>query len=128
MKRDKFSLLCKYTSLLTLSVLLYIPAVKANPVMMPLIPWGTDPFFCIFYLTFLFLIGMLIEYSYFKKVLSREVTPQVRKNRVLFLLILKINLVTYPLTQVLAYIVYIFVNMLFCGTSIFISTHVYRSA
>ena len=113
MKKDKFSFLCIYVSLVLLSVLLYIPAVKANPVIMPLIPWGSDPFFCILYVTVLFLIGMSIEYSYFKRVLSREVTPQVRKNRVLFLLILKINLVTYPLTQILAYIVYIFVNLLF---------------
>jgi hypothetical protein len=113
MKGYKFSILCESILLSSLSILISIPSIKANPVMIPLIPWSYDPFFCIIYLTILFLIGILAEYFYFKSSMSKKSPSQITEKKVLFFTILKINLVTYPLTQVLAYIFYVFVSLLF---------------
>jgi hypothetical protein len=113
MRKHESSFLYKYFLLISISILACIPSVKANPVAVPLIPWIYNPFFCIFYITVLFLIGTLVEYFYFKSSISKKNSSPASKNKTLLFTIFKINLVTYPLTQVLAYIFYIFVSFLF---------------
>lgn len=120
MRKHESSSLYKYFLLISISILACIPSVKANPVAVPLIPWSHDPFFCMFYITILFLIGTLIEYFYFKNSILKKKSSQASKNKVLLVTIFKINLVTYPLTQILAYIFYIFVSLLFWGFIFFI--------
>jgi hypothetical protein len=113
MRKHESSLLLQYLLLISMLILTCIPSVKANPVAVPLIPWIYNPYFCIFYITILFLIGTLVEYLYFRSVIAKKNSSQASKNKVLLFTIFKINLVTYPLTQVLAYIFYIVISWLF---------------
>lgn len=93
---------------LTLLFLLEISIVKANPVGVSLFYYGN-----IFYMTFIliivFIINTIIEYSithiFFKN--------YVLHNRELYKIIARVNLVTFPLTQVFAYIISLYFIMFF---------------
>lgn len=84
--------------IVTLSLELLIIKGYANPVVGG---WSEDPITRTILLTGFFLIGTSIEYSIFK---IRIIYKQ--KNRRLLFSCFKINIITFPLTQILAYIIY----------------------
>lgn len=69
----------------------------ANPVAVSL---PEDPFARTIFLTVFFLIGSFMEYLIFKLRITNK-----QKNRKMLLSCFKINLITFPLTQILAYII-----------------------
>jgi len=89
------------SQIVALIVLIQIIEVNANGVAIgPM----EDPALRIFFLTIMFIIGTSIEFGLFKLDIEKI---QSRKQEFLKP-VFKVNLVTYPLTQILAYIVYIY--------------------
>jgi len=73
-----------------------------------------NPFFTVPLLIIMFFLGAWLEYVYFDLILFRELSfSQYR-------LFLRINLVTFPLTQILAYFFYIYFVQFFWIYVIFI--------
>jgi hypothetical protein len=68
-----------------------------------------DPILRIFGLTIMFIIGTYVEYRLLK---LDDGEIQLRRKELLKP-VLKVNLVTYPFTQILAYIVYIYISPFF---------------
>ncbi len=66
-----------------------------------------DPIMRTFFLFFLFFLGSGIEYGVFRHSFS---TSRSRYNKDLLKSCFKVNLITFPLTQILAYIVYIYLK------------------
>ncbi|MCK4284923.1 MAG: hypothetical protein KAX18_01920 [Candidatus Lokiarchaeota archaeon] len=94
------------SQIVALIVLIQIIDVYANPI--PLEPIE-NPVLRIVALTIVFMIGTFFEYRLLK--LDDE-EIQLRKKELLWP-VFKVNLVTYPLTQILAYIVYIYILLFF---------------
>ena len=92
--------------LISLMIYLLITTVRANPV--PAYPIE-NPVVTTTFQFILFFLGIAVEYGIFK---MSKITTFVN-NRILFRSIFKINLITYPLTQIIAYIIYIYFFALF---------------
>lgn len=81
------------------------PVAYGNPIIPPTIKSGEIALIRILILIGMFFLGAKIEFAYFKsKILKRKVY-QFNTNYRLFL---KINLVTFPLTQIFAYFFYVY--------------------
>lgn len=98
---------------LTLLFLLEISMVKANPVVVPLY---VDIFYMTFILIMVFIINTIIEYS----INYISFKNYVLHNRELYKIIVMVNLVTFPLTQVFAYIISLYFMTFFFSYIIFI--------
>ena len=104
MRKHKSLVLLKYLLLLTIAFIVVIQSTKANPVVAQVIRLIDIPYISIPIITIFFVIGALVEYIYFKIIMSRITFTGRDNNKALLHSIFKINLITYPLTQVLAYI------------------------
>ena len=83
--------------------------VYGNPVVFDL---PENPFITVPLLIIMFFIGALIEYAYFNSTLiKKHRLENVSKSH--YKLFLRINLVTFPLTQILAYFFYIYFLLFF---------------
>ncbi|MHA1913181.1 MAG: hypothetical protein ACW986_02790 [Promethearchaeota archaeon] len=95
-------------NIIALFVIVQVKAVFANPVVISSRS-SEYPILRIIFLTFMFITGTFLEF-WLLKLDNDEI--QFRKKELLKPLF-KINLVTFPLTQILAYIVYIYALSLF---------------
>ena len=125
MGKKKSSLVLKFLLLIIISSIVTIRFAKANPVVYypSLIP--EYPIARLIIISIFFVIGVLIEYGYFKSKFSNKCLTF--ENKPLFMTLFKVNVVTYPLTQVLAYIVYIFLISFFWPLILLIETFVILS-
>lgn len=75
----------------------------------PIVPYPSeDPIIRTIILTNMFFIGTTIEYAIFKRGVVKRPS-----NKKLFSTCVKVNLVTFPLTQILAYIINIYLSSYF---------------
>jgi hypothetical protein len=93
-------------NIVALFVTIIIKEVYANPIGPEPIE---DPGLRISILTLLFVVGIFVEYSLLK---FENEKIQFRKQE-FFIPVLKINLLTFPLTQILAYVVYLYLVSFF---------------
>ena len=91
--------------LLFLSILSSAGYIRANPVVAPIVL--ENPFISIISLTVFFLIGTSVEYVFFKNYVNKFSTNIKERNKMLSHSIIKINLITYPIAQILAYMIYL---------------------
>ena len=84
----------------------FIQNVHGNPVAAPI---TENPFFRVIILISMFFIGTGVEYAYF----NHKIYGFEYDSKSLFRLIIRINLVTYPLTQILSYFFYIYFSLFF---------------
>ena len=110
MRKHKSPIFLKYLLLITISSLIFIRFVKANPTAI-MYPVPENPVLRLIIVSIFFVIGAIVEYFYFKNRFSKISLTFANKN--LFTNIFKVNLVTYPLTQIFAYIILIFLNPFF---------------
>jgi len=76
--------------------------VYGNPVMFPPLEPTKNPFITVPLLILMFFVGARVEHAYFNsKILKRNSFKYVPKSQ--YRTFLKINIVTFPLTQILAY-------------------------
>ena len=94
------------SNIIVLTVLVQVIEVCGNPIALERVE---DPYLRVFGLTIMFIIGTYIEYMLLK---LNDGEIRLRRNELLKPVI-KVNLVTYPLTQILAYIVYIYISSFF---------------
>lgn len=86
----------------------FIQNVYGNPVAIP----PENPFITVPLLIFMYFIGARVEYAYFNsKFFKKHGFENVSNSN--FNLFLKINLVTFPLTQILAYLFYLYFMQFF---------------
>ena len=105
MKKGNSLLIKESIFLLLLSILSFSRFVRANPVAIYPVE---NPYIRITVLTIFFLIGTSIEYVFFKNYLNKFSANKKERNKLLSRSIIKINLITYPITQILAYVIYLF--------------------
>ena len=87
----------------------FAQSVYGNPVVMDL---PENPFITVPLLIIMFFIGARIEYAYFNSTfIKKHRLENVSKSH--YKLFLRINLVTFPLTQILAYFFYIYFCLFF---------------
>jgi len=96
--------------LLLLSILVDARFVRANPI--PIFP-EENPYIRITLLTIFFLIGTSVEYGFFKLYFNKFSANTKERNKLLSRSIILINLITYPITQILAYIIFRFIWNIF---------------
>ena len=84
--------------------------VYGNPVLMDL---PENPFITIPLLILIFFIGSRVEYAYFNSKIFKKHRFSSQMSKSHYGLFLKINLVTFPLTQILAYFFYIYFMLFF---------------
>lgn len=98
----------KLIGILFISFILDFFTINAlgNPVLINPIE---NPVIKIFYLIFIFIIGTGLEYLILKQI---EIIVR-SESKGLFRSFFKVNLVTFPLTQILAYIVYIYLILFY---------------
>jgi len=96
--------------------ILFIPSVRANPVLPPVY----EPVFMAFYVIFLFIITFSIETAVIKLYLVKN--KPILDSRRFYKAIFAVNIFTFPLTQMFAIILYqYFLNDYDIGNVIFIS-------
>ena len=83
--------------------------VYGNPVALDL---PENPFITVPLLILMYIVGARVEYAYFNSTLSKNRGIKYG-SRTRYRLFLKINLVTFPLTQILAYFFYIYFILFF---------------
>jgi hypothetical protein len=88
----------------------FAQSVKGNPV--PMIPPMRNPIISILLLTNMFFFGVGVEFAYFNSTLIKRHRRDYDSKRH-YRTFLKINLVTFPLTQILAYFFYIYFAQFF---------------
>jgi hypothetical protein len=87
----------------------FIQNVYGNPVVLDL---PENPFITVPLLVLMFFIGSRVEYAYFNsKFFKKHKFESISKSH--YRLFLKINLVTFPLTQIIAYFFYIYFWLFF---------------
>ena len=90
--------------------------VYGNPVPISGVPIFKNPFFTVPLLIIMFFIGARVEYAYFNSTFFKKhrLENVSRSHYSLhYSLFLRINLVTFPLTQILAYFFYIYFMQFF---------------
>jgi len=76
--------------------------VYGNPIVAPPLELTKNPFFTVPLLILMFFVGARVEHAYFNsKILKKNSFNYVPKSQ--YRTFLKINIVTFPLTQILAY-------------------------
>ena len=103
MKRQIYFLICNIVAFL---IIIQVIEAYGNPIA---VESAEDPNLRIFGLTIMFIIGTYVEYRLLK---LDDGEIQLRRKELLKP-VLKVNLVTYPFTQILAYIVYIYISPFF---------------
>jgi hypothetical protein len=83
--------------------------VYGNPVALDL---PENPFITVPLLILMYIVGARVEYAYFNSTLSKNRGIKYG-SRTRYRLFLRINLVTFPLTQILAYFFYIYFWLFF---------------
>jgi len=106
MKKGNSLIIKEIVIAIVLSILFSARFVRANPIVIYPVE---NPYIRIIFLTIFFLIGTAVEYVFFKNYLKKFTTYLDEKNKILSRSIIKINLVTYPITQLFAYIIYLFI-------------------
>ena len=119
MRKHKSPIFLKYLLLITISSLIFIRFVKANPTAI-MYPVPENPIVRLIYISILFFLGSIVEYFYYKRNFSEIHLIIINKKIALLGTIFKINLVTYPLTQILAYIIFILFISFFWPSVLFI--------
>ena len=90
----------------------FIQLVYGNPVAAPPLDLLRNPFIAIPLLILMFYIGARVEYAYFNlNFFKKHDLKYISQND--YKLFLKINLVTFPLTQILAYFFYVYFEQFF---------------
>jgi len=107
MNRRKISSLW-FMILFLLYVFMIMPNVLADPVVVIGAP-HENLFLRLFLLTIFFLFATFVEFLFFKKVMFNKRSLLQGD----FKIFLRINVITYPLTQILVYIVYLYLSLFF---------------
>lgn len=110
MKKGNSLLIKESILVLLVSFLSFSRFVRANPIYLKPVE---SPFIRITFLTIFFFIGTSVEYIFYKIYLNKFSANTKERNKNLSRSIIKINLITYPITQILAYIIYLFAKEYF---------------